>query len=405
MNAPNFVGRQAALNEIEAHVLHIMTARPRVLLIEGLAGMGKTRLVEQIEDRANPINIRIAVGRCDEDRIEPYAPFRSLLSYFEDEQIVDDRGSSFLHVLTGRVAPSVNVSNAPTTEPAKVLFMNLTQALITLASRGPLIFIVEDLHWADPSTLSLFDYLAFGVAEQTSAPLLLIGTHRPVESETRLGNLIGRLQPENVARSLKLTGLDEAETREFLRALGVRRPTQQLVQTILETTQGVPLFIEEAVGYLIRQGALIEQDGTLSIRTGALLSVELPQDLTNAISGRLQALPPACQFPLTLAALLGETFNTDVLEAILVLDREELEAAIETAIEYGVVLREGARFRFAHPLLRHAFYNRLEPTGRRRYHLQVARTLETLYADDLEPHILDIAHHLIQAGHWLSQKR
>ena len=276
--------------------------------------------------------------------------------------------------------------------------MNVTQAVTTLASQGPLVLIVEDLHWADPSTLELFDYLAFALTEQTYIPLLLVGTYRPTAPETRLGQFLDRIRLESVARSWTLTGLDERETRVFLQELGVKRPTQQLMQAIHGTTQGIPLFIEEAFHFLIRHGALDKQDGDWHVRTGALPSIELPQDLSHAISGRLQSLPPACLFPLMLAALLGETFDTAVLQALITLDAQDLQESLEASIEDGVLSRDGTRYRFSHPLIRHAFYNRLAPAGRRNYHLQIAQTLETLYAGNLEPHILELAHHFVQAG-------
>ncbi|ETX00022.1 ATP-binding protein [Candidatus Entotheonella palauensis] len=398
MNMPNFIGRESDLSHIDEQFFHVVTSQARVLLIEGIAGMGKSRLAEQIEARSERNGMRVATGRCYEDVTQPYTPFRSLLTYFEEEELLDHHGHSYLHVLTGHRLPSSNIPSAPDANPDMLLFMNLTQAILTLAARAPLVFIVEDLHWADPSTLDLFDYLAFALAEQGSVPLLLIGTYRPVQPATRLGNLLARLHPEPLVRSLILPGLNDVETRDLLRALGVRRPTQQLVRAVHEATQGVPLFVEEALRYLVRQGALYGQGGALSIRTGSLPSIELPSDLTNAISDRLRALPLSCQLPLTLAALLGETFQTEILQMMVTQGPEELAAAIEDGIEHGVLLREDTQLRFAHPLLRHAFYNRLVPLGRQRYHLQIARTFETLYADNLELHILDIAYHVVMAG-------
>ncbi len=401
MNAPNFVGRESHLEQVQDQFLNVMSSQSRVLLIEGIAGVGKSCLVKEIEVRSELNGMRIAVGRCYEDITQPYTPFLSLLKYLEDEQIVDDQGNSYLHVLTGHSPTSSHVSTAPYANPENLLYMNLTQSIILLAARAPLLFIVEDLHWADPSTLDLFDYLAFTLAVQGSVPLFLIGTYRPVEPATRLGEILKRLQPENLVQTLTLAGLDDVETRDLLRELGVRRPTQQLVQAVHEATQGVPLFIEEALRYLVRKGALYEQGGSLSLRTGSLPAIEFPPELVDAIFDRLQSLPLTCQFPLTLASLLGETFQADVLQMIVTQSPQELADAIEDGIEYGVLLRDDTYFRFAHPLLRHAFYNRLQPLGRQSYHLQIAQTFETLYADNLEPQILEIAYHIVMAGQFV----
>ncbi len=240
MNVPNFVGRESDINLIEEQFLHVMTAQPRVLLIEGIADMGKSRLVEEIASRAKRHDMRIAVGRCYEDMAQPYDPFRSLLVHFEEANLLDDSGSSFLRLLAGRATHAAEVLTADGSRPEKRLFMNVAQAMITLASKGPLVLIVEDLHWADPSTLDLFDYMAFALAEDASVPLLLVGTYRPTKRESRLGWLLERLQIERVVKSLALSGLDESETRHLLRELRVRRATQQVVQMVHQATHGIP---------------------------------------------------------------------------------------------------------------------------------------------------------------------
>ena len=397
MNTPNFVGRKSDLIQIEEQLLDVMTERTRVLLVEGIAGMGKSRLIEEIEARAKLHDMKTAVGRCYEDMAYPYAPFRSLLMYFEEEELLDDSGSSFLHLLTGREVLSSDVLTAGNTKPEKRLFMNVTQAVITLASRRPLVFIVEDLHWADPSTLDLFDYLIFALAQESSIRLFLIGTYRPVEPESRLGNLLRRLRAEDVARWLELSGLDEMETRSFLEEMGVRRPTQQLVQIVYETTQGVPLFIQEAVDYLTRSGSLEEQDGYLTTTPSALESIQMPQTLSDAIESRVQSLPALHLNILSLIALIDYRVEPDQLLALEIASESELSTAIQVGVAYGILVDDDSQLRFGHPLVQRAISARLLLEERQQFHFQIALSLQNLYSDELDSHIFEITNHLIEA--------
>ncbi len=396
MKAPNFVGRESDLLEIEDQLLHVMTGQAQVLLIEGLAGMGKTRLVEQIETRANRHDIRVAVGRCDEDRVQPYAPFRALLTDFAEAAWLDDRGVSFLQVLSGRAAPAVDVSQSSETKLEKLLFIDVTRAVLTLAEREPLILVIEDLHWADTSTLGLFDYLAFELIEKRSVPVMLVGTYRPVAPRTAMAHLLERLAPERRVKSLALAGLDERETRDFLVALEMGRPTQQVVQLIHRVTQGVPFFIQEAVYDLRRSGHLEEQGGYVTARPSALASLDMPPTLTEAIDRHIQSLSAMDCRVLSLMALLGDDRLPDDVLALEMVSESAFSTAIEAGIEHGVLRRE-ATVRFVHPLMQRAFASRLAADERQRLHLEIAQAMQERYADDMDSHLLHIASHLAEA--------
>ncbi len=399
MSAAQFVGRRSLLSDIKQHFYHVMSGQPRVLLLQGLAGVGKSRLLQEIQAMAVQQGFQVSTGSCQETLTEPYAPFASLLPRFESERVLEDSEIEMLRHLSSPSIPYLQDVASEDTESDKLRFMMTVARATTIFSLcTPMLLVLDDLHWADQSLLDLFDYLAFALTEERLAPLLLLGSSRPVASETRLGRLLSRLQREVIAREIEVPGLDEAETRILLRELGIRRPTQQLVRAVWEATQGIPLFIEEAVHHLLRSGALYTRGGYLAVRRRNLETLELPPSLSDAIAVRMQSLPGFCLPVLTLAACLGETFSIDRLQVMGQTDAAVIQEVVEAGVEHGFLVREDDHIRFAHTLIRHAFTARLSIAQRQRLHLQIAEALERLYAGNLEQHVLEIAYHMVEAG-------
>ncbi|WP_179130878.1 ATP-binding protein [Candidatus Entotheonella palauensis] len=395
MSESRFIGRRADLDDIQQQLYHCLSGQPRILLVEGLAGMGKTRFLEEVRTMAQQQGMDVYSGACDETLIAPYEPFAGLLPRLDDEAVLGTREITLLHRLFGGAAqtqpmPTLDVRKQDTIE----FRMAVTRALIRLAEDQPLLVIVDNLHAADQPSLDLFDYLAFTLAEQRTAPVLLVASHRPVTPNTEVGRLLSRLQREDVVRRLELSGLEEPETRQLLQLQGVTRPTQQLVQAIHNVTQGIPLFIQEAVHHALRTGALHTQGGYLAVRPDAVATLRLPRDIFDTIAGRINALPASCQAILTVASLLGDGFQADELALL----EPNYEAALDVATQQGMLRREGERYQFVHTLIRRAFVSRLRLEQRRRLHLDIARALDRHYGEHSSSHALEIAHHLLESG-------
>jgi predicted ATPase len=208
--------------------------------------------------------ISVCYGRCYEDLALPYLPFvEALRAQFEQapEDVEHTLGAD-TEVIIGQLLhhggeppPVASLSMPAQADQEKLrLFLAVSRATVTLAQRRPTCFVVDDLHWADPFSLDLFGHLVFTVADtavREVVPLLILGTHRPVDPKTRLARLIARFQREAICQTLELSGLPEPETHELIRALGLVRPSHQLIATINEATQGNPLFIQEIFHHLL----------------------------------------------------------------------------------------------------------------------------------------------------------
>ncbi len=405
-----FIGRRQELGQIKQCLQDVLRGQPRVVLVQGEAGIGKTRFLKEVQEAATYQGVQICASRCHEDLILPYFPFvDTLLSQFEQSlgHAVSPLNADVAvirrlrHRGSGTSFPAAPHAPERGEQEKLRFFLAVSRATMTLAQQQPMLFVVDDLHWADQPSLDLFAYLVFRMADtatQAALPLCIMGTHRPVESETRLARFIARFQRESLYQSLELFGLNESDMRELLHSLGVMRPSYQFFGTLNNATHGNPLFTQEIVHHLVHKGALQEQGGYLVADTASMATLQLPERVTDAIAIRLQSLSEDRRQILTLAAFLGERFSLHLLQTVSEMPEDTLLDVLEEGIRQHVLLNEDQSFQFAHPLTRHAFYNAPSTMRRQRIHLRIAQALEHLYGNSLEAHMLEVAYHLIGAG-------
>ncbi len=408
---PPFIGRRPQLDLLERCLQETLAGHPQLVLIQGDAGVGKTRLLKQIRSVALRHDINACYGRCYEDLVLPYLPFvESLFAQLQQMpgDVQDALGADmelinhFLH-RDSEAPPTTSPSlSAQVEQDTMRLFLALSRATIKLAQNYPQLLSVDDLQWTDRSSLDLFSHLVFAVADaalREPVPLFILGAHRPVEPEERLARALARFQREEICQTLQLSGLNEREVDELIQGLGVARPSHQLVATVSKATRGNPLFIQEVIGQLQTQGALEERGGYM-VTAASPADLRLPQEVTTAIIDRIQRLTEKCREVLTLASFLGDHFSLQLLSAVRDSDvsEDKLLDLLEEGIGQRLLLNEGQTFQFAHPLIQHVFYTMPIPARRQRNHERIAKALERVYADSREEYVLEIAHHWVSAG-------
>jgi len=404
-----FVGRRRQLELLERCLGDALAGSPRFVMLAGEAGVGKSRLVRELCARAAALEVQTLYGRCAEDLPLPYLPFVEALEAPLRATLGEDAEAlqRLLHRGAAVAAPREtrdveSGAGAPTPSPAEqlLLFRTVAQACLTLAQHRPTLLVLEDLHWADRSTIDLLQHVVFTLADaalRETVPLLVAVTYRPAEADDRVARAVDRLRREEIAVGLDVAGLDEAEIDALITSFGLAQPTHQLIASISATTHGNPLFVEELLHDLVKRGALRWRGGYLAA-VGDLDAVRLPAELTGIIADRIRPLGSRCVEVLGLAALLGSRFSLDTLAAVSELGSEAVLDLLEEASRQRLLASDGAVFEFVHPLVRHVLAS--QPTGirARRMHRRIAATLEHLHAGSADDHLLEITHHLIAAG-------
>ncbi|HEX6312387.1 MAG TPA: adenylate/guanylate cyclase domain-containing protein, partial [Acidimicrobiia bacterium] len=299
---------------------------------------------------------------------------------------------------TGGPAPEPSAAASPEQQQAW-LFVAVARLTLRLAQRRPLVIAVDDLHWADRPSLDLLGHIAIELADlavRDVAPVLVVATHRP-DPGPSVGAELDRLRREEICSSLELGGLSEPAVSELVRTLGLEHASRQLVTAVQRTTRGNPLFVESIAARFARSGAAEARGGDL-VTDSRVAAV--PAELGNAISERVSEVSEPTRELLTLASFMGDTVRLGDLHALTGTPDAELHELLDEAVEHGVLAWEGADLSFAHPLYVAALRTEPAPSECRRMHLAISDALERgpAAADPARPRVIEVAHHLIEAG-------
>ena len=402
-----FVGRHQELEQAGRCFDEARSGLPRLVLISGDAGMGKTRLLSQLRTQLQRHSIVLS-GRCYEETTVPYLPLvEALRSCLEQRpegfEALGEVEADIIRRLMGTSRSGRNAErpSSPVVNEQLQLSLAVAKLLSAVADRGPLTLIVDDLHWADAASLELLSHLIFAIADtalRRPLPVLIICTYRPVQADDRARKAIARFEREEIScETLELAGLSEREIDGLVRGFGFPRPSHQLILTLARATSGNPLFIQEAMADLSRRGAIGEKGGYL-VATVPAADLKVPEQVTDAIAIRLRSLSDQQRQILSVAAALGDRFDLNALVAVIDSNEESLLSVLDDLTEQRLLEPEGGSFRFAHPLIRHVLYSSLSGPRRERLHQQAAKALEKLYAHNIDQHATEIAHHLQSAG-------
>jgi class 3 adenylate cyclase/tetratricopeptide (TPR) repeat protein len=406
-----FVGREAERAELRRCLDQVAGGHGALVMIGGEPGVGKTRLAEEVMAEARLRGLLTLTGHCYEmEGASPYIPFVEIVEassrLVSSEALRSALGDSAPEVAKlmpelRRTFPDIpSPPDLPPEQERRYLFNGMRDFLARGSQVQPMFLLVDDLHWADDSTLLLLQHIAQQLHEM---PLLLVGTYRDVELEVArpLARALRELTRQRLVNRLSLRRLPEAGVEAMLRALSGQDPTAPLVQAIYSETEGNPFFVEEVFKHLVEEGKLFDAKG----RWRSDLSIdelEVPEGVRLVVGERLERVGEQCRRALTTAALIGRRFSFQLLEAMGELDPDALLDAVDEAERAQLILaaEDGpdARFTFAHELIRQTLMSGISMPRRQRLHLRVAEAMERVYTAAPEEHAADLAHHLYHAG-------
>ena len=387
-----FVGRDAALAELDGVLAAAGQGRGALVLIRGEAGIGKTTLAARAADRAAARGIATRFGACWLEGGAPaFWPWAQLLDAHARDLDRDE-----LQGLAGDAAPALaTISSAlaarlPATEarpgaqdPATARFALLAAVAgfwLRAADRAPLLLALEDLHWADVASVLLLAQLGSELADH---PLVVVGTLRGDEvAEERLRDALAELNRASPL-VLELGGLSAGALAELVRHADLA-PDRALVDALAARTGGNPLFVTE----LLRMLGAADPGGATPSR---VLASEVPRHVSEVVHRRVARLPAPVAELLQAAAVIGPEGDDAVLAGTAALDLDRCLERMDVAIAAGLLAEAGpGRWRFTHALLRDALYGALATSVRRTLHDRAGRVLEQHGASpaDLARHAL-----------------
>jgi predicted ATPase/DNA-binding CsgD family transcriptional regulator len=389
VTSSRFIGRARELAELEAALHDASDGRPSLAFIAGESGVGKTRLLKELERHALTAGARVMSGDCvslGEDEL-PYAPIVAALRSLtrDGDPVLDELGPATragLASLIPQLADPDAQAAGDRDDPAQG---RVFEALLTLLDRlgreAPIVLAIEDLHWADASTRALLVFLARSLRAEH---VLVVASYRPDELHRRhpLRSLLAELERAPRSRRVELAPLTKEELAEQLADILGAPAEPSLVARLHARSEGNPFFTEELLA------AGLDGRG------------ELPSTMRDALMVRIDALPPDAQELLRLIAVARRVDHALLADAS-TLDSAALRDGLREAVAGNVIVVDpDGRYCFRHALLREVVHDDLLPGEHAELHLELARALERrVEADGPSAQILaGIAHHYLSAG-------
>ncbi len=379
---PTSVGREAPLRSLLERLDRAVEGHGTVLLLGGDAGVGKSRLVRDLKQEATARHIRVVEGRCSSTESSvPYAPFMDALRFRiargEGEEVAKILGplrailAPIFPQLEGAAAAPDQAVDRDRERPYALIFGVLER----LATDDPMLLVLEDVHWADQTSLELLHHLAH---RATSLRLMMVVTYRSDELHAAhpLRRLLGSLARDRAGEDMRLSPLGRDETTEMLRCMLGAEPDSTFAAEIWRRAEGNPLFVEELVSVLA-EGGVLEPTADAA---AALARTRLPSTVSEAILARVNALGPRAMETLSAAAVIGRIVEFEDLREVLGFSEEELVEVLEQLVAHQLLREErnesGESYVFPHALMQETLYESIISRRRRMLHRRVAAALE-----------------------------
>jgi DNA-binding CsgD family transcriptional regulator/tetratricopeptide (TPR) repeat protein len=365
VSSPVLVGRDAEVAQLRAALERAAAGRPATVLVAGEAGVGKTRLVAELLGDAGELGAVALGGGCLDvgDGVLAYAPMvealRPLASSMDAEgleRVLGGARGELARLVPELGPPDGGGGQAAPLAPTR-LFELLLGMLHRLAERGPVLLVVEDLHWADQSTRDLLGFLV----RNLRGGVALVLTYRSDELHRRhpLRPFLAELDRSGRAERVELGRLDRRELAELLERILDEPVAAALVGEILARSEGNPFFAEELLAAHV--------EGS-----------RLPSVLRDLLLARVEALSEPAQRVLQVAAVAGTRVDHELLAAVVGQDAERLVWLLREAVTHHVLAVDAASgaYLFRHALVQEAIYDDLLPVQRGPLHAAYARALQ-----------------------------
>ncbi|MBA2718829.1 MAG: AAA family ATPase [Chloroflexi bacterium] len=389
VSSPVFVGRVAERAALSAALERAATGEPGIVLISGEAGVGKTRLLTEVSTLSAGMGVTAVGGLCVDVAAGTlaYAPFVDIVRELHRAgytAALPPPTRSELSRLIPEIRPARDAAPGGGQGGQGRLFAAVRDLLAVASTPTPILVTIEDLHWADASTLDLVTYLARSVQTE---PWLLVATAR-IDTLNRRHPLLGVVA--ELARlpwfeRIDIARFDEGEVVQQLTGILGRIPEPDLAREVFERSDGNAFFAEELVA------------------TGGVRGAPLPTSLREVLAARLAALDDVTQGIVRVAAVAGRVVGHELLERVAATPSPVLIAALREAVDQRVLLHvvdPAPGYAFRHALLREAALDQLLAAERTVIHRAIADTLEQ---EALSPggelaRTGEIAYHALAAG-------
>ncbi|HEX2168548.1 MAG TPA: BREX system ATP-binding domain-containing protein [Longimicrobiales bacterium] len=401
------IGRDSDVATLLPHLDAVTDGSGGTIVLTGAGGVGKTRLAEVVAQEARRRGFRVAAGRAF--HVETGVPYALFADAFMP--VIRELEPAALATLTrgaeaelSIVLPVLGAARPQSDDPSELrtrLMWSVAEFVRALSARQPLLLLLDDVHWADLSSLELLHFLARQTAH---ARVLIVCTYNDTERELRpeIRSLEQSLLALGVAHVHRVQPLTRAETGDLVRRVFAvdGRVTSDFSTLLYGWTRGNVFFLREILQSLVDSGRLHRREDGQWLGWESV-EMELPGSIREAVAVRLGRLSAAARSLAECAAVISTRVDHDVLRAVVRLPEDAMLAAIDELLRTHIIVESSApgelRYDFAHPLLRQVLYSELGTARCRAMHGIIAQELEQRYGADAADHADELAFHFARA--------
>ncbi len=408
------IGREAEFMQLQQLWKVSCDGDGQTVVVSGEAGIGKSRVIDAFCNDSEAENANCIILQCSPHHTQSalYPVWQWLLRASGAGELTTDNERfakiseyfsrwSATQQIAGLAAANLAISAEPVKkfldqgpdQLRKNTLSELVSFFLLMSKTGPVLIVVEDEHWIDPSSQEFFEELA---ARTTTERLMLVLTTRSKVAQT--------LSVAQDINRISLNRLGRSASADIIKQLtGGRKLPDELLGKLIAKTDGVPLYVEELTKTVLESGQLSEKDDSYESSVG-LDSVEVPSTLQDSLMARLDRLWPIREIAQT-AAVIGREFSFNLLESVVSTSNSDLVSALEKLLDSGLIYQRdhlsNIGYIFKHALVRDAAYNSLLKSRRREIHAVIANVLanDERFSDIAEPQLL--AKHYLNAGNYL----
>jgi tetratricopeptide (TPR) repeat protein/KaiC/GvpD/RAD55 family RecA-like ATPase len=402
------------MNVLKEAVYRAVHGEGGLVFIHGEAGIGKTRLVRELGAYARSRGVQVLYGRCPAlfrmDGVPPYILWKEVIKdYLETctpEQLYRVIGYYPAEVVKLVPELSQKLRSIPQSFPISPeqeqnrLFEAVSQFITNISRETPLLVVLDDLQWTDPSSLLLLHYLARDVQK---TPLLLLGAYRSTDIDARhpLSPVLAELNRESLPQSIHLKRMSLSDVSEMIKNLLEQEDVpSEFCKLVYEKTGGNPFFVGEVVKSLKEEGVIYREENRWEFKE--ISKIEFPETVKTVIKTRIDRLDKECQNVLTLASFIGNDFTIETMCAVTGIEENKLLELMDELFKTGLikerVIRGEGICSFADILVRDVVYEEVSPLKRKKLHGTVGCALEQVYVKKIDEHFGELALHFLEGG-------
>jgi len=407
------IDRVEEMNLLKEAVDRTIQGEGGLVFLFGEAGIGKTRLARELGAYARLRGMRILYGRCPAlfrmDGVPPYIIWKEVIKeYLETctpEQL--HRVIGYYPAEVAKLVPELGqkLRAVPQSFPISPeqeqnrLFEAVSQFITNISRETPLLVVLDDLQWTDPSSLLLLHYLARDVQKSS---LLLLGAYRStdIDSKHPLTPVLAELKRERLPQSVSLKRMSPEDTSEIIRQILEQDDIPpEFCRLVYDKTRGNPFFVEEVIESLKEEGVVYREENRWKIKE--VSEIEFPETVKSVLKTRFARLDEECQSVLTFASFVGNDFTLEAMCALTGIEENKLLELMDRMLKTGLIKEREIRGKgvcsFADILVRDVVYNEVSLLKRKKLHGVVGCALEKVYAKKIDEHYGELASHFLES--------